>query len=188
LDDHDTMRARFRHPGIVPRASARRQRESHASRDGTQSPGWGKRCGGTSSGRLLECARIDETVDSESPAHYGYEFFLPSSVPGGVVLARTDRRERGFVVLKTALIVLGILAASLPPPRVSAAVSPGMTLDQSTADQAKDLLPTEIYDHYKKGEYTNAVVDFPDSKFQWDDGYDKAPEWNREHLVLSPET
>jgi len=62
-----------------------------------------------------------------------------------------------------------------------------MTLDQSTADQAKDLLPPEIYDHYKKGEYTNAIVDFPDSKFQWDDGYDKATEWNRAHLVLSPE-
>jgi hypothetical protein len=90
-------------------------------------------------------------------------------------------------VLKTALIALSLLAASLPPPRVRAAVSPGMTLDQSTADQAKDLLPPEIYDHYKKGEYTNGIVDFPDSKFQWDDGYDKATEWNRAHLVLSPE-
>ena len=62
-------------------------------------------------------------------------------------------------MLKTALIALSLLvAASLPPPRVRAAVSPGMTLDQSTADQAKDLLPPEIYDHYKKGEYTNGIV------------------------------
>jgi hypothetical protein len=97
------------------------------------------------------------------------------------------RRERGSTVSKTALLVLGLLAASVPALRVRAAVTPGMTLDQSTADQAKDLLPPEIYDHYKKGEYTNAVVDFPDSKFQWDDGYDKATEWNRAHLILSPE-
>ena len=90
-------------------------------------------------------------------------------------------------MLKTALIALSILAASMPPPRVRAAVAPGMTLDQSTADQAKDLLPPEIYDHYKKGEYTNAIVDFPDSKFQWDDGYEKATDFNREHLVMSPE-
>ena len=62
---------------------------------------------------------------------------------------------------KTALVVLSLLAASVPALRVGAAVTPGMTLDQSTADQAKDLLPPEIYDHYKKGEYTNAVVDFP---------------------------
>ena len=65
---------------------------------------------------------------------------------------------------KTALVVLSLLAASVPALRVGAAVTPGMTLDQSTADQAKDLLPPEIYDHYKKGEYTNAVVDFPDSR------------------------
>src|SRR5262249_54788922 len=189
LHDHDTMRARFRHPRILPRTSARRQRESRASLDGTESPEWGKTFGRTSSGRRVACARRGKTVDTESAAHYGYQLFLRRCVPGGVGLARTARRdrERGFVVLKTALIALSLLVASMPPPRVRAAVSPGMTLDQSTADQAKDLLPPEIYDHYKKGEYTNAIVDFPDSKFQWDDGYDKATEWNRQHLVLSPE-
>jgi Protein of unknown function (DUF1329) len=57
-------------------------------------------------------------------------------------------------------------------------------LDQSTADQAKDLLPPEIQTHYAKGEYTNRIVDFPDSKFQWDDGYADASEWNRAHLGL----
>ena len=37
--------------------------------------------------------------------------------------------------------------------------------------------------HYKKGEYTNTVVDFPNSTFQWDDGFAEATERNREHLV-----
>src|SRR5262249_8681143 len=82
------------HPRIVPRTSARRQRESHASRDDTESPGWGKTAGRTSTERRVECARRDETVDSEGAAHYGYQFFLQRCVPGGVVLARTARRER----------------------------------------------------------------------------------------------
>ena len=80
-------------------------------------------------------------------------------------------------------IALG-LAGSLP---AAAEVRPGMTIDQSTADETKNLLPPEIYEHYKKGEYTNAVVDFPDSKFEWDDGYAEATARNRENLVLSPE-
>jgi hypothetical protein len=63
-------------------------------------------------------------------------------------------------------------------------VTPGMTIDQATAAQAKDLLPPEIYRHYEKGEYVNPVVDFPDSRFQWDDGHAEATKWNRDHLIL----
>jgi hypothetical protein len=69
-------------------------------------------------------------------------------------------------------------------PRAWSDVHPGMTLDQSNADQAKDLLPPEIYSHYKKGEYTNPVVDFPNSCFRWDDGYEEASQSNRQHLTL----
>ena len=79
----------------------------------------------------------------------------------------------------TLAVALGL---AVPGP-IRAEVRPGMMLDQSNADEAKDLLPPEIYEHYKKGEYTNPVVDFPNSKFQWDDGYAEATERNREHLV-----
>ncbi|MGH2670439.1 MAG: hypothetical protein ACRDH5_15215, partial [bacterium] len=34
-------------------------------------------------------------------------------------------------------------------------LAPGMVLDQTTAHLAKDLLPPEIYKHYKNGEYRN---------------------------------
>jgi hypothetical protein len=85
------------------------------------------------------------------------------------------------------MLVLSLFAASMPPLRARAEVAPGMTIDQTTADQAKDLLPPEIYSHYKKGEYTQRVVDFPNAKFQWDDGYEEASRWNREHLTLDAE-
>ncbi len=84
----------------------------------------------------------------------------------------------------TALCCAGVLVSGSPG---GAEVSVGATLDQSTADAAKDLLPPEIYDHYKKGEYTNAVVDFPDSAFARDAGFAEATEWNRQHLTLDTE-
>ncbi|HWP65974.1 MAG TPA: DUF1329 domain-containing protein [Candidatus Limnocylindria bacterium] len=64
------------------------------------------------------------------------------------------------------------------------ALRPGVMLDQTTADAAADLLPPEIHAHYAKGEYKNPIVDFPDSAFQWDDGFAEATQWNRENLGL----
>ncbi|HLY37776.1 MAG TPA: outer membrane lipoprotein-sorting protein [Candidatus Binatia bacterium] len=64
------------------------------------------------------------------------------------------------------------------------AVEPGATIDAKTVEQVKDLLPPEIYAHFQKGEYTNQLVDFPDSRWQWDDGFEEATKWNAEHLVL----
>src|SRR5262249_40064934 len=58
--------------------------------------------------------------------------------------------------------------------RAGAEVAPGTMIDQSTADQVKDLLPPEILKHYKNGEYVNRVVDFPNGRFRWDDGFDQA--------------
>jgi len=64
------------------------------------------------------------------------------------------------------------------------AVEPGATIDAKTVEQVKDLLPPEIYAHFQKGEYANPLVDFPDSRWQWDDGFEEATKWNGEHLVL----
>ena len=66
------------------------------------------------------------------------------------------------VVPAAALVSVVALGASAP----AADLAPGMTVDQTTADAAKPLLPPEIYAHYSKGEYINKVVDYPDSAFQ----------------------
>jgi len=86
-----------------------------------------------------------------------------------------------------AALALGLglaLAAAVP---ATADVKSGTMLDASTADDARDLLPPEIHKHFKSGDYYNQVVDFPDSRWTWDDGFDQATRWNREHLVLSPQ-
>jgi uncharacterized protein DUF1329 len=85
-----------------------------------------------------------------------------------------------------AAIALGIWLALGSGSPAGAEVKPGMMLDASTADDAKDLLPPEIYEHYKKGEYYNRVVEFPDSSCRWDDGFEEATRQNGERLVLSP--
>jgi Protein of unknown function (DUF1329) len=83
-----------------------------------------------------------------------------------------------------ASLVLGVLlGVGLVPARV-AAIEPGTVIDQTSVDQVKDLLPPEIYQHYKKGEYRNTLVDFPNSRTAWDDGFEEATKWNAEHLVL----
>jgi len=65
-----------------------------------------------------------------------------------------------------------------------AAPTPGTTLERPTAEEAKDLLPPEILRHYQNGDYRNAVVEFPNSRWRWDDGFEEATRWNAEHLVL----
>jgi hypothetical protein len=75
--------------------------------------------------------------------------------------------------------MLGITVAT-----AHAEVVPGAMVDKSTAAQVKDLLPPEIFHHYETGEYKNPVVDFPDAKFRWDDGFDEATKRNGETLVL----
>jgi uncharacterized protein DUF1329 len=75
------------------------------------------------------------------------------------------------------------LAIGLAVPAM-AEVKPGTTLDKSTAADAKDLLPPEILKHYENGDYHNPVVDFPNSKFRWDDGFDEATKRNGETIVL----
>jgi hypothetical protein len=86
----------------------------------------------------------------------------------------------------TRLVVAAIAAALFGggTPCVRADVAPGTTIDQSSADQVKDLLPPEIYKHYKNGDYTNAIVDFPAGRFRWDDGFDEASRQNGERLAL----
>jgi hypothetical protein len=81
--------------------------------------------------------------------------------------------------------ILTLVAAAGVPARAD--VTPGMTLDQTTADQAADLLPPEILKHYKNGDYVNAVVDYPKDRFRYDDAFEEETARNRTNIVLSPD-
>src|SRR2546428_8074652 len=85
---------------------------------------------------------------------------------------------------RLALGALVGLAAGLAAVHVGATLAPGTTLDRTTAEEAKDLLPPEILRHYQNGDYRSTVVEFPNSRWRWDDGFEQASRWNGEHLVL----
>jgi hypothetical protein len=80
---------------------------------------------------------------------------------------------------------LGVLVSVFGMAAVaSGQVSPGTMIDGSTADSVKHLLPPEIHKHYAAGEYKNPIVDFPSSKFRWDDGWEEATKRNAQTLIL----
>jgi len=86
--------------------------------------------------------------------------------------------------MKKMMLLVPLTAALLLGGSARAELAVGTTLDKSNADQAKDLLPPEILSHYQKGEYTNKIVDFPNSAFQWDDGFAEASAQNAKNLIL----
>ena len=51
---------------------------------------------------------------------------------------------------RTFVSVLAAVLLAVPLRSAHADVTPGTTLDSSTADQAKDLLPPEILAHYRR--------------------------------------
>src|SRR5262249_24733502 len=97
---------------------------------------------------------------------------------GGAV----GRKERPVAMRN--VLAIGLCLGFFGSAAATDNLAPGAMLDTSTAEQAKDLLPPEIYEHFKKGDYYNPVVEFPNSRFAWDDGFAEATEWNRQHLVL----
>jgi uncharacterized protein DUF1329 len=87
------------------------------------------------------------------------------------------RAKRKVLVAAMVAVLGGAATAGAEP-------AAGTMIDQTTVEQVKDLLPPEIYEHYRKGEYRNPLIDFPDSAFGWDDGFAGATKWNGEHLGL----
>ena len=54
----------------------------------------------------------------------------------------------------------------------------GMTLDKSNAAMAEGLIPPEILNFYKAGDYTTKVESWPDGQFKFDADFLKANEEN----------
>ena len=87
-------------------------------------------------------------------------------------------------------VIIGLLLAAC----VSAApvwgqgsdgLKPGMTLDQSNAQLAQDLLPPEILEHYKTGGYSNPIVDYPLGLYEWPPDFKASTEKNAGQFKIS---
>jgi hypothetical protein len=99
--------------------------------------------------------------------------------------------KAGFQVGRGALVVALFVAAwrlaAVGTARAADELTPGMTLDASTATAAKGLLPPEILAHYEKGEYVNQVVGWPESKFTWPQDFAAASKTNEGRFTIGKE-
>jgi len=85
-----------------------------------------------------------------------------------------------------ALLAALLLTPTLPLPS-RAELAPGMTLDSSTADQAKDLLPPEILAHYQNNGYVNPIVAWPVDKTTWPPDFKAGSDANAGKYKIAPE-
>jgi hypothetical protein len=85
---------------------------------------------------------------------------------------------------RLASVLIGLLAWATAPCVRAADLSPGTILDATTAERAQDLLPPELHRHFAQGEYRNPVVEFPDARWAWDDGFAEATRQNGQRLAL----
>lgn len=99
------------------------------------------------------------------------------------------RTSRGAAALLTFALILGSARAGI------AQLKAGETLDKNTWQQAEGLLPPEILAHYKKGEYSNPIAEWPADKYNWPSDFKAASEANEGKLkvgalgeILSTET
>ncbi len=86
-------------------------------------------------------------------------------------------------VQKLSLVIVGVLALAGATPALAAdsemeakrraeiGLAPGMELNKETAHLAEGLMPAEVLDFYKKGEFTNKIVDWPVGQYKWDDEF-----------------
>ncbi|MBI4514322.1 MAG: DUF1329 domain-containing protein [Deltaproteobacteria bacterium] len=85
------------------------------------------------------------------------------------------------------LIRIICLAAVLTAtPALAETLQPGMVLDEKTWQLAADLLPPEILDHYKRGEYRNPVAEWPDGAVNLGPDYASATAANAGRFEVSP--
>ena len=83
-------------------------------------------------------------------------------------------------------------AASLAVPAWGASggdgadLKPGDVLNQSNWQKAEKLLPPEILEHYKKGDYANPIVDWPPEVFNWPPDFLEATEKNAGQFSIGP--
>ncbi len=72
----------------------------------------------------------------------------------------------------------------LAGPNAAADLEVGATLGPSTWQQAEGLLPPEILEHYKQGEYENPIAAWPAELYSWPPDFKAATEANEGKLEL----
>src|SRR5215470_19129280 len=109
---------------------------------------------------------------------------LPLHARSAAPLWRIAMGKNNRVIIM-ALLVSACVGAAPVWGQGSDGLKPGMTLDQSNAQLAQDLLPPEILEHYKTGGYSNPIVDFPLGLYEWPPDFKASTEKNAGQFKVS---
>jgi hypothetical protein len=78
-------------------------------------------------------------------------------------------------------------AAAAPPTSTSTELKAGEVLDSSNWELAKDLLPPEVLKHYRNGEYTNRITDWPADLYTWPTDFQEGSKANEGRYAIAKE-
>ena len=98
-------------------------------------------------------------------------------------------RWRWLASVTAALCLIGVVAgaddAAMEAKRkAEVGIPAGTVLGKDNAALAEGLMPAEILEYYKKGEFTNKVVDWPVGQYKWDAEFLAANKQNVENLSV----
>jgi hypothetical protein len=85
----------------------------------------------------------------------------------------------------TAIVLLLAAAAPAADAPGASRLQPGITLSQQNWQLAEGLLPPEILDHYKQGEYENRILSWPNGLIHWEKEFEDATRANAGKFALS---
>src|SRR6266545_2748104 len=84
----------------------------------------------------------------------------------------TNKWRRGIV---TACVFTGVLLLTV---RATAELKPGDTLDQSTWQEAKGMMPDAILKHFANGHHLSKIIELPPEAIQWGSRFKELTETN----------
>jgi hypothetical protein len=89
--------------------------------------------------------------------------------------------------LVTTCVLLGLFAGPVKAEEAAArdGLGPGDVLSQENWQKAKGLLPPEVLEHYKKGDYRNEIVEWPLGIFKREQDFIAATEANRGKFTVN---
>lgn len=71
--------------------------------------------------------------------------------------------------------------------QVEIGLAPGVILGKDNAQLAEGMLPPEILEHYKQGEYVNPIAEWKNGAVRWSDEFRKSTEANAARLDVNAE-
>ncbi len=97
---------------------------------------------------------------------------------------KKHRMKQRFHATLIGVLLAGVMTGSVGTADDAGPLRPGDVLNLSNWQKAEGLLPPEVLEHYKNGEFANPIIDWPDGIQHWGADFLKGTEENRGKLAV----